>query len=718
MMQKKGFTLVELMGVLIIIGVLSLILIPVISGIIKEQKQKQYEQQIINIELAAKNLGSDNLSILPEKDGEYMYLTLGQLKSMGYMEGSIINPNSKEEISDCARIKVTRTGSIYKYEYDKTTESETNCSSGNNSITISSPINRYIKNGDTASYIITINDSNTDQVLNKYTIDKTKVTLTGDTDATYSIIEGNEMYKVVIRGGEQEGEVGLKLESNAIVKNDTEDLIGESGITSGEKVIIDNTEPIITFGTNGSTSWAKTASSVISVSDNLSGGNTSSYKYVYGIYSATPNTAFTSGNTYSQTTGSGYYYLIASACDNSGNCTTTKSNRFMLDNEAPSCGSWLGQSTTWTNSNRTITMTGTDSKSGIKSGNAFSKTYSSGVTTTESLSHVVEDNLGNTRTCTATVNVYVDKSTPTISSATASSCSSNTRTITVNASESGSGIAGYAITTSTTQPTSFTASTSSSWTSSRYSAGTYYAWVKDSAGNVSSYKSVTLGTCDTTGPVITFGTNGSSGGWVAQASTTLTVTDSSGVSSVKYGWSTSSTSTTASTTTSSSTTLSSKCSRTSDGDCYLYVYACDTLGNCSSKRTSAFKLDVTAPSITNVTHTSCLKGLKRTFKIQDTSSGVVQYGHIHCDKDLGSTECYGFISGSRLTTVTATTSAISHSGEWTTCNTSGSNQPEANVGYSFWVKAIDAVGNIGKADTSGTSGDIKPYTGSACSNCS
>ena len=91
-MKKRGFTLIELMGVLIILGVLSLIIIPIVSNVLKEQKQNQYDQQIANIELMAKNFGSDNLVILPSEDGESMDITLGQLKSMGYVEKNIINP--------------------------------------------------------------------------------------------------------------------------------------------------------------------------------------------------------------------------------------------------------------------------------------------------------------------------------------------------------------------------------------------------------------------------------------------------------------------------------------------------------------------------------------------------------------------------------------------------------------------------------------------------
>ena len=44
--KKKAFTLVELMGVLVIIGVLSAILIPVISKAIKDNKEKVYQSQL------------------------------------------------------------------------------------------------------------------------------------------------------------------------------------------------------------------------------------------------------------------------------------------------------------------------------------------------------------------------------------------------------------------------------------------------------------------------------------------------------------------------------------------------------------------------------------------------------------------------------------------------------------------------------------------------
>lgn len=638
-MKKRGFTLIELMGVLIILGVLSLIIIPIVSNVLKEQKQKQYDQQIANIELMAKNFGSDNLVILPSEDGESMDITLGQLKSMGYVEKNIINPITEEEISNCARVTITKSGQNYNYAYDKDTENDTSCGDMTGGIIISAPVTKYIKKNEITSYIVTINDNDSENIINKYEIDRTKVSLVGETDAIYNIVEGNGIYRIVIRGGDQDGEVGLRLESKAILKNEIEDVIGIGGIEAEDTVVIDNTNPTITFGTNGSSTWSKEVSSTISVSDNLSGGVTSSYKYVYTKHTTdTPTNLFTSGTSYSQSGVTGNYYLIASACDRSGNCTTETSNAFKLDNTKP-----------------------------------------------------------------------------TISSATANSCSSNKRTITVKGSDSNSGISGYLITTSTSTPSasSFSSSTATSWTSSAYSSGTYYAWIKDAVGNISSSTTVSVGACDTTGPTITFGTDGSSS-YVAQASTTVTATDSSGISSISYGWSTSNSSTSAGSSTTSGSTLSSKCSRTTDGDCYLYVKACDTHGNCSTKRTSAFKLDVTAPTITITNYYACATGLHEDYTMTDSGSGVAQYGKIHCDLNLGSDSCYGSISGTRIKSITPTSSK-SISSEWTTCNTSGSDQPTGTTGCAFWVKAFDAVGNMSKKNTTK---NLKAFSSTtACPSC-
>lgn len=717
MMRKRGFTLIELMGVLILLGLLSLIIIPLISNILKDQKEKQYAQQITNIELMAKNFGSDNLSILPSQDGEIMYINLAQLKSMGYMEKNIINPITENEISNCARIKITKLGNNHHYEYDQDSENETSCNEANGNVIISAPATKYIKKNSITSYIVTINENNSENLINKYEIDRTKIRLVGDTDSIYNVIEGNGIYKIVIRGGNQEGEIGLRLESKAILRNETEDIIGTAGLVASDTIVVDNTDPVITFGTNGNSNWSKSASSTITVSDELSKGDTKTYKYVYSMSTSTsPSTTFTSGSNYSQTTGTGDYYLIATACDNAGNCTTANTNVFKLDNTGPIITFETDVNGGWSQSvNARITVTDEHSKGDTQTYKYIYSTSMGETPNTSFTSGFVYSMLGtgeyyliasacdNAGNCTTTnSDVFkLDYTNPTISSAIANACSNNKRTITVKGSDLNSGISGYLITDSTSTPSlsSFISSTVTSWTSEAYSSGTYYAWVKDAAGNISAYTTVSVGTCDNIGPTITFGTDGSSGSWVAQASTTVTATDSNGISSINYGWSTSNSSTSLGSSTTSGSLLSSKCGRTSDGECYLYVKACDTQGNCSTKRTNAFKLDVTAPTITINEYDACSGGLYEKYTLSDSGSGIKQYGKTHCDVNSGADHCYGLITGSKIKTINVTTSQTFYS-EWTVCNTSGDEQPEGTDNVAFWVKTFDAVGNMSKMRSS------------------
>ena len=59
-MKKNGFTLIELIAVIILIALISTIAIIPINNIIKESKDKLYDHQIEQIILAAQNWASDN----------------------------------------------------------------------------------------------------------------------------------------------------------------------------------------------------------------------------------------------------------------------------------------------------------------------------------------------------------------------------------------------------------------------------------------------------------------------------------------------------------------------------------------------------------------------------------------------------------------------------------------------------------------------------------
>ena len=127
---------------------------------------------------------------------------------------------------------------------------------------------------------------------------------------------------------------------------------------------------------------------------------------------------------------------------------------------------------------------------------------------------------------TATGNVEnIDKTKPQVGSATAT-----TNSIAINATDEASGIIGYALTTTNTEPTEFTVVSNKEslevTVEKQKQETTYYVWVKDQAGNISEGKTVTTGkVTDLTAANVKF--TYSPSGWTnkdvtATASTTIT----------------------------------------------------------------------------------------------------------------------------------------------------------------------------------------------------
>lgn len=115
-MKKKGFTLAELLGVIIIMGVLALLVIPTIDKAVKENKQNLYETQIKSIETASNMWAVDNRGQLPEQEGDSIVIYLWQIKVGGYIDDDIKDPRDGELFPNDMEIKITRKYNNYVYE--------------------------------------------------------------------------------------------------------------------------------------------------------------------------------------------------------------------------------------------------------------------------------------------------------------------------------------------------------------------------------------------------------------------------------------------------------------------------------------------------------------------------------------------------------------------------------------------------------------------------
>lgn len=113
--MKKGFTLIELVGVIIILGVIAAITIPIVDKSIKESKETLYNAQIENIIESAKAWMSDNAVGMPYELSSFT-LTLGELQDDGYADKDIENPRTGGYFGRSTTIVVTNENGSLKYE--------------------------------------------------------------------------------------------------------------------------------------------------------------------------------------------------------------------------------------------------------------------------------------------------------------------------------------------------------------------------------------------------------------------------------------------------------------------------------------------------------------------------------------------------------------------------------------------------------------------------
>ncbi|MDD4719054.1 MAG: DUF5011 domain-containing protein, partial [Bacilli bacterium] len=313
------------------------------------------------------------------------------------------------------------------------------------------------------------------------------------------------------------GTVDVNVVGTYTVKYTVSDKAGNETIATRTVNVIDNVPPIITFGTNGNSTYAKSRNTMVNVSDTHSSINTSSLKYLWNTSTATPsegsiNGVFTNGVTLSTPLSvTGEYYLWILAKDIVGNTTIQRSNGFKLDNTKPVI-TLNGNSTVNVNVGTSYTdagATATDVHSGINGNVISSGTVNINVPGNYTITYTVTDNAGNTSVTTRTVKV-LDNVPPTIAFGTnGNSAYAKSRSTTVNVSDAHSTVSSrhYQWTTSTTAPSSasFTTTFTNGGTLNTPSGvtGGYYLWIKgvDSSGNERIQRSNVFN-LDNTGPVI------------------------------------------------------------------------------------------------------------------------------------------------------------------------------------------------------------------------
>lgn len=115
-MNKKGFTLAELLGTIVIISIIALILTTTVSMVLNSSKKNACKTQESTLIEAAKMYLTDN----PTKNapGNKVYI-VSNLQAEGYLNNDIVNPVNKEKYNNETYVAISETenGLQYKVKY-------------------------------------------------------------------------------------------------------------------------------------------------------------------------------------------------------------------------------------------------------------------------------------------------------------------------------------------------------------------------------------------------------------------------------------------------------------------------------------------------------------------------------------------------------------------------------------------------------------------------
>ncbi len=115
--MKKGFTLIEIIAVIVILGIIGIIVVPISNGVIKRSNEKMYNEQVTRIIDACKSYVLENDNNDPDENYQNT-ISISTLKNEGYLDNSkeLINPKTKKEMK--GYVKVTYSSyEGYSYEY-------------------------------------------------------------------------------------------------------------------------------------------------------------------------------------------------------------------------------------------------------------------------------------------------------------------------------------------------------------------------------------------------------------------------------------------------------------------------------------------------------------------------------------------------------------------------------------------------------------------------
>ena len=421
-MNEKGFTMIELLATITILGILMAVAIGAISWILDLNEKRYYSTLEKNVVLAAKSYYADNRASLPQAIGQSKKVTLKTLVEKKYLAEVLDYGKGDCTKSSNSYVKVTKYSSK-DYLYAAYFECPAYKTSEEDRIKdISITINFDFDSKKIADSVANIKITSTDE--NK--IASFEYSILKDGQYIYSSDNISAGYVDSLNR-----KVKLKkyVPGNIRVVVTAYDIYGNRKTVAKEVAIYNEGVPECGTHTPVYDSWTNVFLAKRKVTVKCVSGDVGCLRSRFS-------------ETFQDDMEIGYITIIG---------TNNKERKcpvgVYIDTTDPECGNNTG-STNWTKSNRTVKVNCTDATSGCKK-DVYEKTFS---TTTTTANIEIEDKAGNKKTCP--VNVYVDKTQPTCGSFSGNVIDgkATNATVTVGCSDSQSGCAQS--TYSTTVPAS------------------------------------------------------------------------------------------------------------------------------------------------------------------------------------------------------------------------------------------------------------------------
>ena len=118
--MKRGFTLIELMAVIVVLGILATISVISVDKIIKENKEETYKAQVATREDAARTWGVKHIKELPDNDGDAISVPLLYFKNEGIISNDFKNSKTNKPFNDDLYVDISYEGGVYIYKVAET----------------------------------------------------------------------------------------------------------------------------------------------------------------------------------------------------------------------------------------------------------------------------------------------------------------------------------------------------------------------------------------------------------------------------------------------------------------------------------------------------------------------------------------------------------------------------------------------------------------------